>query len=168
MSDGTENAPGGRRGEAIFAALLLAAAYAVVNLDRLAHTTQIVTGGWLNLGASRTKTKSFGDKDGAFTLETYWSNGHMYYRATPKMSRDRFLEAAARLKSRGSGKAAMSFKLHNRFGAELVRLEIPAEAFKADEKDSDRVAAVGSVGMSEGDYWEIVDSPSKGVNNLAD
>jgi hypothetical protein len=133
------------------AAVLVVAGYALVNLDRVSRTVQTLTGGWLNLGASHTRSKSF---DNGCSLEMYWSSGSLHYRAC--------------CKSRPSGGAPMMFSLRNRFGGELVRLVVPTEAFKPDDKDKDRWVAVGSISISEGDYWEIVDSPAKAGARLAD
>ncbi len=164
MSDANENGP-----KVIGAAVLVLAGYALVNLEKTTQAIQGLTGGGINWTASGTHTISWGEGTGAYSLETYWSSGSLYYRAACKMSPEQLRQAVTRSKSPTYGRAGMDFRLRNRFGQDLIHLEIPAEAFKTDDKDSNRVVAVGSAEVSEADYWEIVHSAGEcgGLNFLA-
>jgi hypothetical protein len=160
MADQPQKAP--VRGLA-FAAVLLTAGYALVNLEKTTQTIQALTGGGLNWTTSGTRTMSY--DNGAFTLETYWSSGRLHYRASTQMSAEQLRKA----KERRLGGAGMDLWLNTWFGQDVIRVEIPAAAFETDAKDSGRVVAAGSVEVSEADYWEIVHSMDfRAANRFAD
>lgn len=140
------------------AALLLVAGYALVHLEQVTHSVRALTGGDVTFGASRLRSRSFGEGAGACSLETYWGGGRMHYRATCKLTPEQLRQVGERHKERPGNGVSMAFWLRNRFGQDVVHLEIPAAAFRTDDKDAGRVVAVGSVPVSESDYWEITGS----------
>jgi hypothetical protein len=142
----------------IFAALLLLAGYGLVNLDKLLlGVSSLGIGG---LGKPATKKIDFSQT----SLETYWSNGKLHYRAKATGVSTRKFEQ--RLPTQPGG--GLAFSLRNRFGEEICRLEIPVEQFQRDGSNPDTVTACGSLPLGEADYIEIHSSQkSTAMNHLS-
>jgi hypothetical protein len=59
---------------------------------------------------------------------------------------------------------AMVYSLGNRFGEELIRLEIPAGRFHRDRHDREFVVAAGSAPLAEADYREIISAEGRSLS----
>jgi hypothetical protein len=164
--------PGG--GAVICAALLLVVGYALVNqekLPRLARElptimqSQAVSepGGKLRKDLSETTTMTFGKDGKVYTLETYWTNDHLHYRARVKVTPEKFDKVVT---AAGKHVPVMRFSLQNRFGEELVHLEIPAERFHRAKNEGEEVMASGSLPVAEANYRECIESSEGNASSL--
>src|SRR5262249_22639740 len=157
----------GRTGAGIFyAAVVIATVYGMVHLDRIAVNVASTPGrpaisphGLLanpprDLSVTETLTFGLEGSPRRNTLETYWSNGKLYYRARYKTSRQMF-EKATSCQDLGAPEGptvAMVYSLRNRFGEELLCLQIPVGKFQRDMNDPDFVVAAGSAHLEESAY----------------
>jgi hypothetical protein len=160
----------GRRGAAVFyAALMVAGAvllsnrYQVVQtrngeaarLDRLTGDLVLLESGQTLRDINRTITLTF--VKGKYTLEIYWSQGKVHYRARFRCTEEQFKKAVARSIVRKDGRVmVLAFTLTNRFREAITSFEVPAGLFrKGDKEDNEMEVACGSVPLSKEEYEEF-------------
>jgi hypothetical protein len=146
-------------GGLICAALILAGAYVLTHLEPFAASVQNLTNGEIRIGLTRTRTLRFGTGSYECTLKTYWSNGRLHYLARHKISPLDYERAHARRRRElGASGPGMDFSLQNRFGGEVIRLEIPEARFRREEREPEFMVASGSVAVTSTDYTEMLGS----------
>jgi hypothetical protein len=150
-------------GSLMCAALILAVAYVVVHLEAVAESVQHLSGGKVQVGLARTRNMWFGKGLRPVMFDAYWSSGRLHYRVKYKICPEDYERALARLSVNSGGrKLGMVFRLENRFGEQLIRLEIFAAEFQRDQGDAAFIVASGSVTVTRSDYVEVINATCAG------